>query len=292
MEGKNKNTLSVCRLIAPVLLVVLLIASIAPANSEEKDGYYCHKCKNTGRVKSKLPAKYKDFPFLSSVVVENKSGCCGLGWLPCPNKKCKKRIDALREFEEKTAPLKKWLSERRRLVEERAFSKNKRLCGIKALHASTEHFHLSGTFKSRNALIEVKGRFKKKHLNPEQSLHLYAHRIEAVCERYLKLIGHKGAYKPIMVDKFTVMLWETKAQADAVSFAFCGFENAASASTAAVVFTTLDDVDDLFMHHKIAFAVANLLTEDYGAIVEYFPFWFKEAVSHWIEYDIFQRVQD
>ncbi len=277
-----------------LLLLTLLgtLAAASPCSAEKKKEYYCNVCHNTGKVKTKFPEEYKNLPFRSSVVVEYKTGCCGLGWVPCPNKRCPKRAAAIEEFKRLTEPLKTWLKERRKAVEGKAFAKDPKLAKVRAMHAETDHFYLAGTFKKRVVKYLYKGMVKKKIYDPPHSLHLYARRIEDVYRRFLKLISWKGGdYRPHYTDKWLIMIWEKKEQQAAASFAFCNFTNEAGASVEAVLYTTWDDADDLYLHHKIVNAIACLMTEDYGGVVERFPVWFKEAIAHWIEYDVFGELR-
>ena len=274
-----------------IVSFILVLSSFAGITSNAEQADYCERCKNKGKIKSRLPKEYIKFPYKSSVIIEHKSGCCGLGWLPCPNKKCPKRAEALIEFNRLTGALKAWLNERRAKVEKKAFKDDKKLKDIKAMHADSDHFHISGTFKKRPAQVLIKGKWKKRTLSPAQSLHIYCTRCEYVFEKYMKIIGYKGDYVPKMTDRFTIAIWENLKQADAASFSFCGFTNSAGASIEAVVYTTADDADDLFLHHKIVVAAANMVTGDYHLIVEYFPVWLKEAIGHWIEYDIFKELR-
>lgn len=277
------------RLLSAVLVVAFLLVMVSSLSAELAP--MCPKCKNRGRVDTALPEDFKNLPFKSSAVIEYKTGCCGLGWIPCPRKECTKREESVKEFGELTAPLKLWVEERRRAVEGKAFAKEPKLKDVKALHAETAHFHFAGTLKKRTVKYLYKGMVKKKDYDPERSLHLYAERVEEVYKRFVKMMQIEGDYFPAMVDKWNLLVWEEKAQQGAASMAFCNFTNEAFASVEAVVYTTWDSDDDLYLHHKIANAISNLMTEDLGGVVEFFPVWLKEAIAHWVEYDIFNEIR-
>ena len=274
-----------------IVCLILSIYACSVTAAEESKVKSCSKCKNTGRIDSKLPADFRNLPFRSSAVIEHKSGCCGLGWLPCPRKKCPFREKALKEFEELTAPLKEWVRSRRSKVEAKAFAKHKKLKGIKALHAETKHYYVSGTFKSRIVKYKYKGMTKKKKYDAAHSLHLYAERVEKIHARVIKMLEHEGEYFPHFTDKWLLMIWEKKEQQEAASYEFCGFTNTAGAAMDAVHYTTWDAEDDPYLHHKIAYALTYLITDDYGGVVEYFPIWLKEAMAHWVEYDMFGELR-
>ncbi|GAB4160893.1 MAG: hypothetical protein Kow00107_08830 [Planctomycetota bacterium] len=283
---------SVIRLLCRLLLVLMLTIAFFANVSAEKMDDYCDKCKNTGKIECKIHgADWVKPPYTSSAIIEHECGCCGIGWTVCAKKTCPKREEAQKLFDSETAPLKAWLNARRAAVEGVAFADKPKLKDIKALHVETKHFYLSGTFRKRVIEYLYKGMIKKKTLSPAESIHLYAERIEDIYSRYLKMLKYEGDYYPKFTDKWKLMVWDKDAQQEAASFKFCGFTNTAGAKVDAVLYTTWDSDDDVYLHHKLAHAITNLITDDYGGVQEYFPDWFREATAHWIEYDIFTELR-
>lgn len=281
-------------LLKPRLLVLcaLLFCFAISAHSEKMDDY-CGKCKNTGQIDCKLHSgpNWTAPPYRSSAIIEHKCGCCGIGWTVCANRRCTAREEAQKRFDKEIAPLLEWVKSRRAAVEMQAFANEPKLKDIKAMHAETKHFYLSGTFKKRMVEYSYKGMIKKKPYDPAESLHLYAERIEVVYDKFVKMIRYEGDYMPRFTDKWKIMVWENEPQQEAASRHFCGFSNTAGAKVDAVLYTTWDGDDDPYLHHKLAHAISCLFVDDFGGVQEYFPEWFTEAIAHWIEYDIFNELR-
>ncbi|MDZ7814471.1 MAG: hypothetical protein U5N86_00250 [Planctomycetota bacterium] len=119
--------------------MLLLVIPSSIGAEEEKD--YCNRCHNTGKVEcDEHGGDWEHPPYKSSVIIEAECGCCGLGWLPCPEEDCPKRPAALEEFKRKTDMLKAWLQARRAKVDAKILTdKYPKLKKTKPLHAETDH---------------------------------------------------------------------------------------------------------------------------------------------------------
>ncbi|GAB4155347.1 MAG: hypothetical protein Kow00107_05190 [Planctomycetota bacterium] len=272
-------------------MLVSALLLFTPVFGEEEA--YCAKCKNTGIVKSGIPPELVGLPFKSSVAIEHRSGCFGLGWLPCPAKDCPHAPEARKEFEKLTEPLKKWIAERRASIDAKVLEKTPKLKGYLPFHAETAHFFLSGTFKSRKLKIEAMGKTKTISLNPVESFHTYCTRAENAYSLYQELAKFPDEYKGNLAPKMLLYVSAEEQEAKAVTLALCNFVDSTEGSMDAEKWVGYDDKDDLMLHHKMVSAVASLLTEDYGKIVlnEDFPVWFKEAACWWLEYRTFGEVR-
>ena len=284
----------VCNKTLPLFLVLTLAFLIVFTSADAEKGKVdsCKVCGSRGVVTCKVHGEdWVKPPYKSSALIEHKCGCCGLGWMPCPRKKCPKREEGIKKFKEATAPLFFWLKQRRATVEGKIFAKYPKLKDLKAAHAETDHYYLAGTFRDRIVKYKYKGMVKKKKYDSGASLHLYAERIEAIYQEVMKMIRYEGDYRPRYTDKWLLMIWDKEKQQEAASYETCHFTNSAGAKIDGVLYTTWDSDDDMYLHHKMAAAVTNLVVDDYGGVVEYFPDWIREATAHWIEYKIFSELR-
>jgi hypothetical protein len=268
---------------------MLLVLSVA----EAEEPLNCARCKNTGIVKSTIPAELVGIPFKSSIAIEHKSGCFGLGWLPCPARDCPHAPEAQKEFERLTAPLKTWIAERRTTIDAKVLEKAPKLKNCRPYHAETDHFLLSGTFKPRKLKVEAMGRTKTISLTSEESFHTYCSRAEDAYGLYQTLAKFPDEYKGNLVPKMQLYVSADVNEGKAVALTLCNFVDTPEGSMDADKWVGFDDSDDVMLHHKLVNAIASLLTEDHGKVVlnEDFPVWFKEAACWWMEYKVFGEVR-
>lgn len=180
-----------------VVAVVALMASqpvMAKKNQKDKK---CPFCKTTGRIANPFYEKYAkrlnlDEIEFSSWVIETDTKGHGLPWYPC--ERCRNqtlKAEAEKEFNRLVNQKLKWVESRRKIDEELEATEP-------LLHLETEHFKWVWTIPELT--------YKKRKYRSHEALHLYAMRMEAFYDEFLRV--HRITEKDLSPTKHFLLCFE------------------------------------------------------------------------------------